>query len=150
MKKKVTIHFILALGICFALIACNQPAKTDEAAKTTETKTESTPMPAYDPAMDPIKVEAAFAKVLADTLNVKLYEVTLNPGDSVGLHTHPDNAVYVIEGGTGEIKLKDGSVQAVEFKKGMGLIGGSVTHSGKNTGTTTIKLLVADIYRPRE
>jgi len=152
MKQPIFHSLMLVAGFCFILFACNQPAKTDEAEKTDKdtTKIESASMPAYDPAMDPLKVEAAFAKVLADTLNVKLYEVTLNPGDSVGLHTHPDNAVYVIEGGTGEIKLKDGSVQAVEFKKGMGLIGGSVTHSGKNTGTTTIKLLIADIYRPRE
>lgn len=130
-------------------IACNQEAKTDETAATEPAKTETTSLPAYDPAMDPVTVEAKYAKVHADSLGIKLYEVTLQPGDSVGLHTHPDNVVYVLEGGTGEIKLKDGSMQVVEFVKGMGILGGPATHSGKNTGTTTIKLLVADIYRPR-
>lgn len=130
-------------------IACNQEAKTDETAATEPAKTETTSMPAYDAAMDPVNVEAKYAKVHADSLGIKLYEVTLQPGDSVGLHTHPDNVVYVLEGGTGEIKLKDGSMQVVEFVKGMGILGGPATHSGKNTGTTTIKLLVADIYRPR-
>ena len=107
MKMKVTIHFILAVAICFALIACNQQAKTDEAAQADNTtgaaKTETSSMPEYDPAMDPMKVEAAFVKALADTLNVKFYEATFKPGDSVGLHTHPDHLVYVIEGGTLEI-----------------------------------------------
>jgi len=31
----------------------------------------------------------------------------------------------------------------------MGLVGGGLTHSGKNTGSTTVKLVFADIYRPR-
>ena len=153
MKMKVTIHFILAVAICFALIACNQQAKTDEAAQAGNTtgaaKTETSSMPEYDPAMDPMKVEAAFVKALADTLNVKFYEATFKPGDSVGLHTHPDHLVYVIEGGTLEIYTKDGAVNVLELKAGMGLMLGSETHSGKNSGKTTVKLLIADIYRPR-
>lgn len=144
---------MLLLGLCSILFACNQPAKTDEATKTIDTttdiKTESTSMPAYDPAMDPVKVEAAFAKVHADTLNVKLYEVALKPGDSVALHTHPDHIFYVIEGGKAEIKLKDTEAQIFDLKAGTGLVLGAQTHSGKNIGTTTIKILVGDIYRPR-
>ena len=153
MKMKVTIHFILAVAICFALIACNQQAKTDEAAQAVTTngaaKTGTSSMPEYDPAMDPLKVEAAFLKVLADTLNVKLYEATFKPGDSVGLHTHPDHVLYVVEGGTLTIYAKDGTANVLELKAGMGLVLASETHSGKNSGKTTVKLLVADIYRPR-
>ena len=106
-------------------------------------------MPAYDPAMDPIKVEAAFAKVHADTLNVKMYEVTLNPGDSVGFHTHPDYTLYVLQGGTVRLTSKDGTALVNEMPTGMGVIFPTGTHSGKNIGTTTVKLLVTDIYRPR-
>jgi hypothetical protein len=57
--------------------------------------------------------------------------------------------VYVVDGGFVELKDKDGKARAVEFKTGMGVMAGPETHAGKNTGTTTIKLLVADIYRPR-
>ena len=153
MKKKVILHFIVAVGICFALIACNQQAKTDEAAQAVTTngaaKTETSSMPEYDPAMDPLKVEAAFLKVLADTLNVKFYEATFKPGDSVGLHTHPDHVLYVVAGGTLTIYAKDGAANVLELKAGMGLVLASETHSGKNSGKTTVKLLVADIYRPR-
>ena len=151
MKQKTNIHFILALGISIALIACNQQSKTDETkTDTTSTgNTETITMATYDPAMDPLTVEAAFIKKLADTLNIKLYEVALKPGDSAALNTHTDFIIYVLEGGTLETKTKDGTIQMLELKPGMGLVGGGLTHSGKNTGSTTVKLVFADIYRPR-
>ena len=107
-------------------------------------------MPAYDAAMDPVKVEAnVLSRILADTLGVKFYELMIKPGDSVGLHSHPDHLVYVIDGGFVELKNKEGKATPTEFKTGMGVMTGPDIHSGKNTGTTTIKMVVADIYRPR-
>lgn len=149
MKQKMTVCAILSLLMVISMMACNEQPGKDETAKTDVSKTETTPMPVYDPAMDPVKVEAAFNKVLADTLNVKLHEVTLNPGDSVGLHTHPDFTLYILQGGTLKIYPKGSEPQTLELKTGMGFVFPTVTHSGKNIGTTTIKLLVSDIYRPR-
>ena len=148
--KKTTTKVIPGLFFVFALIACNQQSKTNEPAKTDAAKTETVAMPAYDAAMDPVKVEAnVISRILADTLNVKFYELLIKPGDSVGLHSHPDHLVYIIEGGMVELKNKDGMAQPTEFKTGMGVVTGPDVHSGKNTGSTTIKMIVADIYRPR-
>ena len=149
MKQKTNAGIILVLLMAFAFIACNPETKNEEPAKPDMVKTETPSMPAYDPAMDPVKVEAAFVKMLADTLNVKLYEITLNPGDSAALHTHPDYTLYVLQGGTLKIFPKDGEPQVNELQTGMGVIFPTGTHSGKNTGKTIIKLLVSDIYRPR-
>jgi quercetin dioxygenase-like cupin family protein len=107
-------------------------------------------MPDYDAAMDPVKVEAnVISHVFADTLGVKLYELIIKPGDSVALHSHPDHLVYIVDGGMVELKNKEGKATPTEFKTGMGVMTGPDIHSGKNTGTTTIKMVVADIYRPR-
>ncbi len=149
MKQKTNAGIIPALLMAFVMVACNNEAKKDEPSKTDATKTEAASMPVYDAAMDPVKVEAAFLTMLADTLNVKLYEVTVNPGDSVALHTHPDYVLYVLQGGTLKIYPKEGEPQVNELQTGMGVIFPTATHSGKNTGITTVKLLVADIYRPR-
>ena len=149
MKQKTIVIIILSFLMAITIMACNEQPKKDETAKTDVSKSETTSLPAYDPAMDPIKVEAAFNKVLADTLNVKLHEVTLNPGDSADMHTHPDFTLYILQGGTLKIYPKGGEPQVLELKTGMGFIFPTVTHSGKNIGTTTIKLLVSDIYRPR-
>lgn len=146
MKQKL----LLVIFASISTIACNNEAKKEEPANTDAAKTETPTMPAYDPALDPLKVEAAIiSKVLADTLNVKFYELIIKPGDSVGLHSHPDHLVYVIDGGFVELKNKEGKATPTEFKTGMGVVTGPDIHSGKNTGTTTIKMVVADIYRPR-
>ncbi len=150
MKKKTNAIIFLALLISFAFIACNQESKTTESAKADEVKTEAPSAPVYDAAMDPVKVEAAFIKILSDTLGVKLYEGVYKPGDSIAMHTHPDNIIYVLEGSTVELTQQDGSKMVVEFKTGMGMVGGSITHAGKVTGKNNLRLLVADIYRPRK
>lgn len=149
MKQKNDASILLAFFLAFSITGCNEQPKKEESPKTDTSKTEAAKLPAYDPAMDPINVEAAFAKVLADTLNVKLYEVTLKPGDSAGLHTHPDYTLYVLQGGTLKIYRKEGEPQVNELQAGMGVIFPGETHSGKNVGSTTVKLLVSDIYRPR-
>ena len=150
MKKRTTAIIFTALFISFAFIACNQETKKEEPTKTETVKTETSPVPAYDPAMDPIKVEAnVVTKVFGDTLGMKFYELIIKPGDSVAMHVHPDHLVYVVDGGMVDLKSKDGKMNAVEFKKGSGMVLGPDTHAGKNVGTTAIKLVVADIYRPR-
>ena len=144
MKQKTNASIILALLMSFVFIACNNEKKEELA------KTDAAAMPAYDPAMDPVKVEAAtITNMFADTLGVKFYQVDIKPGDSAAMHTHPDHLVYVLDGGMVKLMSKGGEWAPVEFKTGMGLVTGPDTHTGKNIGTTTIKLLVADIYRPR-
>jgi len=149
MKKSILFIFTLMLAIFF--VACNDTATTNKTAATDSTAVtdkDTSSMPVYDAAMDPLKVEAAFAKVLGDTLNIKMYEVAFKPGDSALIHTHPDYTLYVLQGGKIAISANEGR-QEMDLKAGMGVIFGSITHSAKNIGNTTIKLLVHDIYRPR-
>ena len=150
MKQAATSSLFLAFLLAFTFIACNNEEKKEEPAKTDATKTEMPATPAYDAAMDPMKVEGPYiTHVFGDTLNMKFYEVDIKPGDSVNMHIHPDHLVYVLEGANAELKNKEGKASLVEFKTGMGMVLGPDTHSGKNIGTTTLRLLVADIYRPR-
>jgi hypothetical protein len=100
--------------------------------------------------MEPLLVGAKYSKKLGDTLGVKMYEFTVEPGDSWGLHTHPDHAVYVLQGGKMALYIQElGKQDTLDFPTGMALISGPLSDSGRNVGNTTIKLLVADIYRPR-
>ena len=136
-----------------SITGCNEPAatseKTEKDTSSFATKSDTSSMPVYDPALDPLTVGAQFSKMLSDTLNIKMYEFTMKPGDSVALHAHPDHLVYVLQGGKGLISFNGAPPQEMELTAGMGFISGHLTDAGKNTGTTTIKLLVADIYRPR-
>ena len=142
MKKLMVLSFLTVL-----LFAC-QKANND--APAIHTNEESSSLPTYDPAMEPLTVGAKYSKKLSDTLGVKMYEFTVKPGDSWGLHEHPDHAVYVLEGGTMALFMSvTGKVDTLNFPTGFALINGPLSDSGRNVGNTTIKLLVADIYRPR-
>ncbi len=149
---KTNIFTFVSISVLF-MIGCNEPAATSEKnekdTSSVETSTETSSMPVYDPAMDPLAVGAQFSRKLGDTLNIKMYEFTMKPGDSAALHTHPDHIVYVLQGGKALISFNGAPPQEMELTTGMGFISGQLSDAGKNIGTTTIKLLVADIYRPR-
>lgn len=136
------------------LISCNQsPTTSEENDKDTTavvTSSDTSTMPVYDPAMEPLTVGAKFSKKLGDTLSIKMYEFTVKPGDSWALHTHPDHIVYVLQGGKMALFIQAaGRQDTLTFPTGMALISGPLSDSGKNIGNTTMKLLVSDIYRPR-
>ena len=150
---QTSIYFLVVISTLF-LLSCNQPATTSE--KTNEDTTaiaassDSSSMPAYDPAMDPLTVGAQMSKKLGDTLGVKMYEFTVKPGESWGLHTHPDHTVYMLQGGKMALYMREaGRQDTLTFPTGMALVSAPLTDSGRNIGNTTIKMLVTDIYRPR-
>jgi quercetin dioxygenase-like cupin family protein len=149
---KISSCFFAFISVLF-LMACNEtattPQKKDIGTTQRVTKNDASSMPAYDPAMEPLTVGAQFSKKLGDTLNIKMYEFTLKPGDSAALHTHPDHTFYVLQGGKLAVTFQGAGRQILDLKPGMGAISGPVSDAGKNIGNTTIKLLINDIYRPR-
>ncbi len=149
---KNSICFFVLISALF-LIGCNESATTSEKKDMDTTSavinSDTSSMPAYDPAMEPLTVGAKFSKKLGDTLNIKMYEFTLKPGDSAELHTHPDHAVYVLQGGKLAVTFQGMGRQIMDLKTGTGFISGALSDAGKNIGNTTVKLLVTDIYRPR-
>ena len=135
------------------LLSCSESAnkteKNDKDTTAVVTNEDTSAMSAYDPAMDPLVVGAAFSEKLDDTLNMKMYVVTLKPGDSIALHTHPDHSFYVIQGGKLEATIQGVGKKEFNLKPGMGWIGGPATDFGKNIGNTTVKWVETDVYRPR-
>jgi quercetin dioxygenase-like cupin family protein len=149
---KISSSFFAFISVLF-LMACNETATTPEKKDidtiSSVTKSDASYMPAYDPAMEPLTVGAQFSKKLGDTLNIKMYEFTLKPGDSAAMHTHPDHTFYVLQGGKLAVTFQGKDRQVLDLKPGMGAISGPLSDAGKNIGNTTIKLLINDIYRPR-
>jgi hypothetical protein len=151
---KTSTYFFVAISILIQF-SCNDTATTSEASDTDTTLVGSTnrdtsTVPAYDPAMDPLTAGAQMSKKLGDTLGVKMYEFTVKPGQSWGLHTHPDHTVYMLQGGKMALYMREAERQdTLTFPTGMALVSGPLTDSGRNIGNTTIKMLVTDIYRTR-
>jgi quercetin dioxygenase-like cupin family protein len=101
-----------------------------------------------DAAMDASKVAGNLYKTAKDTMGIRVLEINYKPGQSSAMHSHPDNALYVIEGGKTEFTDKDGKKTVVELKKGMTMIGPAETHSVKNIGNTTTKAILVEVTRP--
>ena len=148
---KSNIRFLVLVSILF-LISCNQAANTSDKSDkdTPQTAAVITPMSEYNPQMDSYISGGDAVKKLGDTLGIKLYEFIAEPGVTFPLHSHPDHIAYVLQGGTVALFIKEmGKTDTISFPTGFGLINGPLSDSGTNVGKTTIKMLVADIYRPR-
>jgi quercetin dioxygenase-like cupin family protein len=103
---------------------------------------------ARDAAMDPTKVAGSFYKSMKDTLGIRVIIATYQPGQSSAMHSHPDAAVYSISGGTATFTQKDGTKRTNEMKTGMTMFTAADTHSVKNVGKTTMKVLIVEVSRP--
>lgn len=152
MKQKSRNQFILVLCITLALFACNQQDKKNDQTKTTDSTgivTAEDEQPASQDALDATKVSPDLYKVLSDTLGIRVVEATYKPGDASALHSHPDHAIYVAEGGTAEFTEKDGTKAVNELKKGMIMVLPGGSHRVKNTGSTTLKVILVEVNRPK-
>lgn len=105
--------------------------------------------PAYDSTIDAFTLGGESIQKLADTLGIKMFIATMKPGDTAKLHSHPDHTVYVLEGGELAVTFQGGPRQIMKMQKGMGFVGGPLADAARNTGKTTVKLLMTHIYRPR-
>ncbi len=144
---------VIAVALSFFFIACNneekkpEPPTTDSSSTTTTTTTDNS-APKQD--LDAAKVAPGLYTVVKDTMGIRVLNILYKPGDSSAMHSHPDNALYVIDGGKGEFIGKDGSKQVVDMKAGMTMIGGPETHSVKNVGNTTLKAILVEVNRPNQ
>lgn len=143
---------LLIIIMAFCLFSCGNPDSSGTTGDADSSKAvatvEDTTNFSYDASTDGMLVAPNMTKILGDTLGIKMYEVTAQPGDSIPLHQHPDHAFYVISGGKAAIYF-DNDRQEWDLKPGMGFVNGPVNDAAKNIGKTTIKFLVVDVYRQR-
>jgi quercetin dioxygenase-like cupin family protein len=151
--KQILRCIFLAFGISIVIMSCNGNDKKTETTTTGDTTSiastppvpEPPPPPAND--MDAVKVAAGLYKVIADTAGIRMLEINYKPGDSSAMHSHPDNVLYVINGGKAEFTSNDGSKQVAELKSGMIMRAPGGTHRVKNIGTTTLKAILVEVNR---
>ncbi|HEY8021009.1 MAG TPA: cupin domain-containing protein [Thermoanaerobaculia bacterium] len=100
------------------------------------------------PAQDAAKVTPKVVRVKFENERVRVLETTSNPGDKEGMHSHPANVVYVIEGGTLRITTPDGKSADVRFKTGDTIWREPVTHAAENIGTTRLHAIIVELKQP--
>ncbi len=99
-------------------------------------------------AQDAAQVSPQTVKVKFENERVRVLEATSNPGEKEGMHSHPANVVYVIEGGTLRITTPGGKPAVVRFKTGDTIWREPVTHAAENVGTTRFHVLIVELKPP--
>lgn len=98
--------------------------------------------------MDPLLVGNGMYKLKYENERVRVMEVTFEPGQKIGMHSHPDHSVYFIEGGQVKITTSDGKENVVDAKTGDAMWLTAQTHSGENVGKTRVRILVTELKEP--
>jgi quercetin dioxygenase-like cupin family protein len=148
MNQQIKKRYLLSLCITLAIVACNQPGKKEEATKVTDTTSIVQTEAAQPAAVDAVIAAPGLYKVLKDSMGIRIVEATYKPGDSSAWHSHPDYAVYTAQGGTATFYRKDGAKTEAEMKTGSVSIKPAEFHSVKNTGKSTLKVILVEVNRP--
>jgi quercetin dioxygenase-like cupin family protein len=104
--------------------------------------------PASAASMDPLTVGSDNYKLVMENERIRLLQVTFEPGDKVALHSHPDHAAYVLEGGMITITNSEGKTQEITAKPGDTFWIPAESHSAVNPGKTRISILVIELKEP--
>ncbi len=81
-------------------------------------------------------------KVLFENDRVRLLEVTMEPGASTEMHSHPDNLVYILSDGKYAFTGPSGESAAFDVSPGEVFWMAATEHSTDNVGDTPIRALM--------
>ncbi len=85
-------------------------------------------------------------KQVFDNEQVRVSEVTFEQGVTIPMHHHSyGHSLYILEGGQLTITYPDGTSAVVDAKAGDVMLRGVEDHSAKNTGSTTVRVLVTEV-----
>jgi quercetin dioxygenase-like cupin family protein len=96
-------------------------------------------------AQDPAKVGPDIYKQKLSEKGVRVFEVSFEPGQKIGTHSHPDHVVYVMTAGTISITEVGKEAKTMDVKPGDAMFFPAQTHHAQNTGKTQLKLVVVEL-----
>lgn len=99
-------------------------------------------------AQDPLKVAPEKQKLLLENDKVRVYEVLLEPGEKLPMHSHPPYVVYFLSSFKMKTTTPDGKLTESEIKAGDARWSQPVTHANENVGTTDGRALVVELKEP--
>jgi beta-alanine degradation protein BauB len=97
-------------------------------------------------AQDVMKVGTNLSnKVLLDNDQVRVILVESVPGVVTPWHSHPNYILYALTDGKLEITEQGKKATILELKAGQALYFPAGTHTAKNIGTTTLKMILTEL-----
>lgn len=100
-------------------------------------------------AVEPGEGDPGVFKRVFENHRIRILEVTTEPGQAEGWHSHPRYFAYVISGGRLRHETPDGETSEVELTAGMNRMLQPVEwHQGVNIGDSTVKILLVELKKP--
>ena len=81
-------------------------------------------------------------KVLFENERVRLLEVSMEPGSSTEMHSHPNNLVYILSDGKYAFTYSSGEKAEFDVSPGEVFWMEATEHATDNVGNTTIRALM--------
>ncbi|MBI2911528.1 MAG: hypothetical protein HYY05_05245 [Chloroflexi bacterium] len=94
--------------------------------------------------VDPVQVSPRNYRTLLENDYVRVLEMDLKAGQKDVTHSHPDETVYFVRGGTVKIHLPDGQAVEAEIPDGHVMWHETWTHTVENIGKSDIKAIIVE------
>lgn len=97
--------------------------------------------------LDPLKIAPRNYRLLMDNARVRVYEVTIRPGEKIALHSNGPSVIYVFNDGRLKHTYPDGKVRETDAVKGTVIWDDAETHETENVGETDIHSLKIELLQ---
>lgn len=94
---------------------------------------------------DPMAVDSKIYNLKLNNDRVRVFVVKFKPGQSIGVHKHPDHVVHALQGGRLMIHEVGKDPVTINVPTGATMFLPAQSHSAKNMGKTTMRLLVTEL-----
>jgi mannose-6-phosphate isomerase-like protein (cupin superfamily) len=137
----------LPLAVAALLSACS--GSTEVASPEAPAEVAGAEAPSAPTAVqDAVTAAPSVYTVLHEDERARVVDMKLEAGVTDGVHMHPDEVVYFLQGGSAKIALPDGNAMEVEVKDGQVLSHEGWTHTVSNTGDDTIHAIIVELQKP--
>lgn len=94
---------------------------------------------------DPAAVDSSIYNIKLNNERVRVFVVVFKPGQSIAVHKHPDHVVHALQGGRLMIHEVGKDPVTIDVATGATMFLPAQSHSAKNMGKTTLRLLVTEL-----
>jgi quercetin dioxygenase-like cupin family protein len=94
---------------------------------------------------EPQKAGPKIYRAAFENERVRVYEVTFEKGAKIASHSHPDHALYILEGGKLRITQSGREPQDFDLKAGEGAFLPAQAHTAENIGNSRVRVIVYEL-----
>ena len=97
--------------------------------------------------LDPLKIAPQNYRLLMENERVRVFDVTIRPGEKVSLHSNGPSVIYVFNDGRLKHTYPDGTVRESDAVSGAIVWDDAETHETENVGETDIHSLKIELLQ---